>query len=490
MHIKRIFFSKFFMKKMKFNQYQIKNIYTKNPNDLVLDDKYYDIKKSPTLLTDNLNLSSKSKPNKNPDLDQYIKIKNEKIFLTKEKEQNFLANNNLLFNLPRDTYINYINKGFNGSVEKLNYKEVDIYLISTNYNEIDIINLFKLLNFINPDMIQIQIKPDKIIKNLNHFYGKKDLIKNLIREAWEIQPSLEQKLNNFKKLLNENILISQNSKQEEIINRQKNFIEIEKEKENNIFDSIASDSISMISLWAEENKKEILISDSPENLIIEKISNSNSLVFIKELFKNCFIQFPNNPDFEPRTLLGIANNLYPDVFLNISDSFITCCIEQICELPLEQRPKKLVSFLGCGQSMSVPYYLKYNSGRNDIIKCFENNKKYNSVIFGEDNLEILVEKWVMILIILRNIVIKNKENLDDSDLVIENLIKKYAREDLISTGFNSEEFLINRMKHLFKEIFTEKKILGLKYLAEGHRLKKKEFMKRIATNPSLNSQLH
>jgi hypothetical protein len=343
-------------------------------------------------------------------------------------------------------------------------------------------------------MIQLQIKPDKILKNLNHYFGKKDLMKNLIRMAWEIQPSLEQKINNFKKVLNENILISLNSKDEEIIKRQKNFVELEegkgKEKGKNIFDTISSDSISMISLWAEENKRNILISDSPENLIIEKLSNSNSLVFIREIFKNCFIQYPNNPDFEPRTLLGTANNLYPDLFLNISDSFISCCIDQICELPLEQRPKKLVSFLGCGQSMSIPYYLKYNSGRNDIIKYFENNTKFNSMIFGEDNLEILVEKWVLIIIILRNIVIKNKEFLDCSDFVVDNLIKKYARQDLISSGFNSEEFLINRMKHLFNEILKEKKILGLEYLAEGHKIKKKEFMKRISTNPSLNSQLH
>lgn len=446
-----------------------------------LDKKYYDINRSPLTLSESI-----TKPS--VQLEDYIKKeqKEEQLFLTKEKEKMFLENESIQFNLPKTTYIKYLEKGMLGNAEKITFKDVEIYFISTIYERIDVVNIFRLLNYINPDMIQVQIKPERIIKNIEMFYAKENLVDNLVREAWELQPSIDLKNHNFKKLLDNNILITSRAKDEEIISKQKNFYDL-----NNFDpDRISVEAVSMISLWAEENKRNILISDSPEALMMEKISNNNSLVYIREIFKNSFIQFPNNPDYEPRTIIATATNLYPDIFLNISDAFIANVINQICKMDKEKRPKKIVAFLGYGQSKSIPNYLKFDVERNNIVKIFDNDKRYESVIYGEDTLEILVEKWALLAIMMRGIGLKQNVNVKSSDLLIDTLIKKYARQEYIQTGFNSEDFLISRMKHLFDELVKEKKILSLEYLMEGHKSKKKQFMKRIFDDPILNSQLN
>lgn len=447
---------------------------------LVIDDKYYDIKKSPLSLSESL-----EKPP--VELKEYVEKekKNELIFITKEKEKTFLENKSIQFNLPKKTYENYLEKGMLGNAEKIIFKEVEIYLISTIYDRINPANLFKMLNYINPDMIQVQLKPEKIIKNIESYYQKESLFDNLIREAWEIQPSLELKETNFKRLLDNNIFITSKSKTEEILDKQKAFLDLNTYEP----DRLSNDAISMISLWGEENKKKILISDSPDSLLVEKISNSNSLVFIREIYKNSLIQFPNNPDFDPRTILGTAINIYPEIFLNLSDIFISNCIKKICEMAKETKPRKLVCFLGYGQSKSIPNYLRFNADRSDLVQFFDVHKRYESVIYGEDNLEILVEKWVLVFMILKNAGLKSNLKISSEEPQVGKLIRKYAREEFIKTGFNSENFLINRMKHLFDELVQEKKILALEYLTEGHKIKKKMFMRKIYNDPVLNSQL-
>ncbi len=366
---------------------------------LIIDDKYYNINKSPIALSEYLEKPSVG-------LKDYIEkeMKNELIFITKEKEKSFLENKSIQFNLPKKTYEKYLEKGMLGNAEKIFFEDVEIFFISTIYDRINTLNLFKLLNYINPDMIQVQIKPERIIKNIESFYQKENLFDNLIREAWEIQPSLELKERNFKLLLDNNIFITSKSRKEEILDKQKAFLDLGMYDP----DRLSNDAISMISLWGEENKKKLLIADSPDSLLVEKISNSNSLVFIREIYKNSLLQFPNNPDYEPRTILGTAINIYPDIFLNLSDIFISNCINKICQMPKEKKPRKLVCFLGYGQSKSIPNYLKYNVNRSDIVKFFDVSKRFESVVYGEDNLEILVEKWVLLFMILKNAGLKCK----------------------------------------------------------------------------------
>jgi len=491
-------FNTFKMKNSKIKEYHYNNNYFQNVLNSklfkfqkkyifnehiepVIDKKYYDIIKSPISLSESLEKPAEK-------LKEYInkEAKSEnKIFITAEKEKIFLENKKIEFNLPKKTYTNYLEKGMLGNAEKIIFKEVEIYFVSTIYERINLVNLYKLLNYVNPDLIQVQIKPEKIIKNIEDFYQKENLAENLLRDAWEIQPSLELKEKNLKRLLDNSILITSKTKKEEIIHMQKNFIDL------NIYDPdrLSNDALSMISLWGEENKRKIFVSDSPDSLLIEKISNNNSLVYIREIYKNSVMQYPNNPDFEPRTILGTAVNLYPEIFLNISDIFISNCINKICELPQNQKPKKLILFLGYGQSKSIPNYLQFNVERSNLISYFNNYKRYESALYGEDNLEILVEKWVLIYMLLKNAGLKSNLNISSNDVQIDNLIKKYARDEFIKTGFNSENFLIKRMKHLFNELVKEKKILTLEFLSEGHKNKKKAFMKKIYNDPILNSQL-
>ena len=83
----------------------------------------------------------------------------------------------------------------------------------------------------------------------------------------------------------------------------------------------------------------------------------------------------------------------------------------------------------------------------------------------------------------------NYDSLFGDDKIIDHLSRKYARDDLIKTGFNSEKFLINRMKYLYDCIIKEKRKEALCLIKIGYEKKKKGFMRRIIDDPLLSAEI-
>jgi hypothetical protein len=329
--------------------------------------------------------------------------------------------------------------------------------------------VYKLLNYVQPDLILMQMKPDKLLSNIFHL--KSLDVNTLIRKPFEIQPSLSYKTNSIKELKKNGIIIADRSSKNNILQEQY--------KEVSINERITPEAMSMIALWGEEKNTDILLADMPEAFLIERISNKYSLMQIRQMFQEAFIQFPNNPDFEPHTPLGTAITLFPDVFIAPSDSFIAQTINNI------KKHKRVVAFVGYGQTRSLPLYLKHDLATLDsLIKA---PPRYDSLITGEDTLEVLVEKWALLYLIIYGV--EKCEKFTSNDANVLDLITKYAKDDVIRTGFNQEGYMIDRMKHLFDNLMQEKVEVALDFIGDGYELKKKTFMKKIYDDPYYNTQL-
>jgi hypothetical protein len=516
----------------------------------LLKNEYYDHNKMATLFSDTYNTSYNPISNVVEETLREMRKENLKEMLEKE----FMENKNKTLQLSRETYIEFLDKGMLGDATKFKLNETEVLLVGTIYNRIPIENLYKLLNYVKPDIILIQQRPDRLlggifdsVANLNKsLIDENKYIEKLIREPWEIQTSLDNKESIKEKLRKKGIILNLNKNSQE-----RRLIELKQEKFKNVseHERLTNDTQSLISLWGEQKEVKILVSDLPELNYYEKIANTLTLTQIRKTFDSIFTEFPNNPDFEPSTPLGTAINLYPDIFLQSSDAYISQIIYKLSQKE-EFKNKKIISFLGYGQTYTIPIFLNFERDRNSLSKILKPAQRYNSMLFGDDSLEVLVEKWAMISLILNGlerydtqleipidnihskektemfgmnsgenesgkisnfdqIMNKNRhfslkersssysksienykyETLFGDDPLIDFLSKKYARDDMNKTGFNSENFLVQRMKFLYDCIIKEKRKEALYLIKSGIDKKKKSFMRKIINDPFLSAQI-
>lgn len=448
-----------------------------------LSDKYYKLDEIPIKLSEFLNQSTQTLDELVEDQNKNLEKTSQLIFNSKKDEENFLKNKNLKFSIPNKVYKSFLEKGMLGNAVKLYYNNLEVFIIGTMYERIDVLNIYKMLNYIKPDIVMLQMRPDRILSKIDKYYnkGNKELLNKLIREPWELQPSLKAK-KKIKNLLVKNGYAISNSKlmKDEITQEQQSY-------ELNPIHSerLTEDAISMISLWGEQKDTKIMISDMPELILLEKLANSLTLLQIRNIFEEVFREFPLNPDWEPRTTLGTAINLYPDIFVHHSDAFLAHSINTYSSLN-EKEQKKVLIFAGYGQTESLPLFLNYDIDRNSLMEICKVPQRYVSFIQGEDTLEILAEKWCLLALIING----NQNKLSDTtSLFIDYLINKYAKDDMIKTGFNSMSHLTSRTRFLFDKLYQDKTQEAFKILGDGYETKKKNFMRKIFNDPLYNSQL-
>jgi hypothetical protein len=461
-----------------------------------LSDKYYKSELAPNMITDNLIESfSTQEISKTPkeileDKSNPLSNFKKQLFPTEEKEKAFLEDKNLKFNLPRPMYKQFLEKGMIGDAIKLSHKNLELFVIGTMYDRISPANLYKVLNYVKPDLVLLQMRPDRMLSGIEKYY-KKDpeiLLEKLTRNSYEIQPSYEIKEKMRKMLLDKGFMI--NSKKSVDDELYKNFKSIE----SNQSERLSNEALSLISLWGEQKDSKVVLSDMPESIMIERLANSLSLMQIRQMFEEIFTQFPNNPDWEPRTPLGTAINLYPDLFVNPTDAYLAQSIDNLAKIENEKNPNKItkaVAFVGYGQTLSLPFYMNYDLDRNSMTNLMTPPCRFKNLITGEDKLEVLAEKWCLLSLIFNGVEgVQSENKISQMNFpIVEGLIKKNARDDMIKTGFNSESHLINRTSHLFRELMIDKTNSAVECIGKGYELKKKTFMRKIFNDPMLNSQL-
>jgi len=448
-----------------------------------LSEKYYKFDQIPIKLSEFLNQSTQSLEKIIQEQNNILGTTSQLIFKSKEDEEKFLKNKNIKFSIPNKVYKSFLDKGMLGRAVKLQYKNLEVFIIGTIYERVDVLNIYKMLNYIKPDMIMLQMRPDRILSKIDKYYhrGDKELVKKLIRDPWEVQPSLKAKKNIKNLLLKNGFAISSNKLMNENVIQEQEQYELQPLHS----ERLTEQAISMIALWGEQKDIQIMISDMPELILIEKLANSLTLLQIRNIFDEVFREFPLNPDWEPRTTIGTAINLFPEIFVHHSDAFLAHSINTYAEMNGKEN-KKLVIFAGYGQTESLPLFLNYDMDRNSLMEVCKVPQRYVTFIQGEDSLEILAEKWCLLSLIING---NNYKLSETTSLFIDYLINKYARDDMIKTGFNSMNHLTSRTRFLFDKLYSDKTEEALKLVGDGYEIKKKNFIRKIFNDPLLNSQL-
>lgn len=376
-----------------------------------------------------------------------------------------------------------------------NSSYTNLNLLSTVYDRIEPMKIVTLMNNIHPDITFIHFRPDLLLSNISKKCDKvvsgeissDSFLKDLIRDPLELHPCSKT----LEKLMNDDCFKIQSSLK---IDKYKKLIELlKKMKIPNFREKINFELISTVCLFNDliqnkdlikENKlNKIMIGDIPINCQIKKLVNSNSLLQLKKMFETICVEFPNNPDFEPQTLLTIAQYFYPNEFLRDSDLFISSCLEylvkhinnnnsnyEFIEKDVEFQ-KIILAFTGYGQSMTIPYYME--NVKSDLKTILNYGKRYSSLITGNDTLEIICDKLSILYLIFFGVT-----KVIPKDFYLE-VIEYYIDEDIKLTGYINKEDLMNKSVYLFNCLVDENRKRALEFIKIGLDKKKSEFINRI-----------
>lgn len=377
-------------------------------------------------------------------------------------------------NLPNMIYKEYMKHSLNGHCVNLKIQNKEIIFVSTPYQKVDLTNLYRMMNYVNPDIVITQSKMDLFNNNFYEdlFDEEKDikdhLTNALVKQGSTFQPSLEHKNKSIENLKNKNIRINKSLLIDS--NHQNNIVE-------KIKDRLDFNTVSMISLWAELKNKDMGLIDYPFEFLLRYILTNVSLNELKNIFSETYSNLYNFKEI--KGTFNVAMSLYPDLFLNVSDKFMSYNLNNLLQ---NNKYRKYLVFCGYGQSISLPIHLNYN--KPDIYKMTtELSMRYNNFIGGEDSLEFSVEKLVLSHLILYGL--EYKPMLEEMEDTFYNL----AYDETLKTGYKNKGFLVDRMNFLYHELYKERKEQAIKLMGEGLETRKRKFLEKIFNNPNLNSEL-
>lgn len=135
---------------------------------------------------------------------------------------------------------------------------------------------------------------------------------------------------------------------------------------------------------------------------------------------------------------------------------------------------KVMSVLSYGQSLSLPIYIENEN--KSISSVLSPGKRYKTLIYGHDTLDIVVDKLAHLFILYFGI------TNEIPHAYIENIIEKYVDEDIRMTKYNEKSELMSKALYLFDCLLVERKENAIKYITEGLESKEKEFVERIFNN--------
>ena len=94
------------------------------------------------------------------------------------------------FALPKADYVNYLKQCEGGNISFLNYEGVQCYFIGANFQLLRNKNNYKILKYINPHLVSLQIRPDSVLKDFAYFpknahaqFDSQFYLNQLIREG-------------------------------------------------------------------------------------------------------------------------------------------------------------------------------------------------------------------------------------------------------------------------------------------------------------------
>ena len=182
---------------------------------------------------------------------------------------------------------------------------------------------------------------------------------------------------------------------------------------------LSMEAIGTICLYAERHGINIVLGDSPEIVYRQNIANSLTLLQLQNILTHCAREIALYPDLKPQTPLTVANLLYPEVFLQLTDTYISTLFEYM----IYKKYNNIISFVGMNQSVSLTKYLD-NRKVSSLEKELKIKEPLQSIVRDFQGEEI-VEKHAIL-----DLMYQGKDILEDIDKLSFRttyaMIEKYA----------------------------------------------------------------
>jgi len=260
---------------------------------------------------------------------------------------------------------------------------------------------------------------------------------------------------------------------------------------------INPDSITAIGLWALSHNKPVILSDIPDYLLRKHIARNESLLDMRQLLKEAWMDVILDPDIIVQKPYFGAIHRFPDLMFHYNDRYTSSLLKTV----INRNPNlgTIAVLWGYGQTKSLPTYLQYS--KTSLYDNLAITDSKTHTYFGKiDNVHNMVEKQV----ILDHLYLHKDENplqflekqeelvdIEDgkySNVTFEPLFKtlRYLVNHELKESTNSFEVDYEYFKHVYLMLFNnEVNQQRLDAYSEARKKIQNEIKRRVRDNPDL-----
>ncbi|KAL4498407.1 hypothetical protein ABPG72_013213 [Tetrahymena utriculariae] len=381
------------------------------------------------------------------------------------------------YKFSNQQYIDSFNAYKHGRVNVFDYKDTHMTLVGTNYHNLPLKNIYKLLTNTQPDLILLQIRPDQLLDNFKictnssetGYFSSTLYAQQVIRTGFEVMPRANLRLQIKKNLKENNILLAsiKERDQDYYQNVYKKTILESKNKDYYHLERLSDEAIAVACFYAERNNIPVVLVDQPEQIFRQNIANTHTLMQLQNAFTRAARYLGQNPDTNPQTPLAMSYQIFPELFLSASDKYMSTLIEYLIAT---QKYKRMTAFLGQTQSESIHQYLLQRDISHLADELYVHPPKGS--IIRDLTPEEIIEKHALLDAMYYGIDVL--ENLDLKQFKTSYLmIDRYADVEKI----DQQKKL--KMKYLHFELLKKYAKFAKKEFLEGKEILKKEFILRM-----------
>ena len=373
------------------------------------------------------------------------------------------------FELPDEWYREAIKRDPFGNFEVFELKDTRFFLMGMNYANIPAINLWKMLEWAQPDSILLALPPDEVLPDfkLNPLNPKTKLFSNRMYFDQLTLPVGAFSLNKAKE---EELLHTLTKNGAVIPNKPR--LPCPRTVENfRCLNKLEQRVPSLASLYSKHTGIPVVLGDMPDFIYRQHLINGSTITQLRETLKRCTNDSVLNPDIQPCTPLALGVISQPGQFLRPSDGYLASLLEYSLH---KGKFKRVFAFLGNGQASAVKALL-HRRAPIELAISLQPPKPIKDIL-GRTDASDYVEK-VAICDVLRLGQFTDKP----SELKFKTTWALLES----STGLDQNDPQMNFYVFQYREAIKKYFALFQKYQQEGAENLKKYYKNVIVSNPDL-----
>eukprot|EP00347_Sterkiella_histriomuscorum_P014480 403360714 len=394
------------------------------------------------------------------------------------------------------TYIHLNNKESN--------RNANVLFLGADFENFELKNLYKTMNFFKPEIILVQVRPDQILDNFRldlkvakqqtqsdqnsinseaantqtdklndsqqlyqaqeYELDERKYLAQIIRNGFEMYPNTKLIKRIQKILKSEGIIVSpvpmgqEQDQYKEKLSQVKQFEDYSEKYENT--NRLTREVLGTAALWAEHHKAKICLADIPLTLQKYNTINSYPLLDLEEQYeKSLYYSYQKDENMYHSSL-----QICPDIMLGHSDEYMGALVNKLSEFY-----SNIMVLCGYGQSRSIPHYMYYSKRANVVGNNLDQIIRYKPVyenLVRKDNQEMTVDKLHILDSIFDNNLnggsYDQAESLSNisqsSQYIIKNLISQQSIMNIQGVNYSKKVATANEswLFELYNKLKTQK----------------------------------